>query len=87
MSPMKDVTGETKVEDVTGNKACVQDGVYYKDDYSVKVIALISAVPNNWGVYYTFLGKTGNRCGVFVPNDLLEKDSYRPSSSLKSLPR
>jgi len=68
-----------RVCDVFGRNACVQGGVYYKDNYSVAVIDLKSAVPNQWGVYYTFLKNDGHHCGLFVDN-IPFRGYYRPAA-------
>ncbi len=66
-----------RVCDLRGRYACVRNGVFYTDNYSVAVIAIISAVQNEWGVYYTLLRNNGMHCGIFVDNNIPIGGRYR----------
>ena len=72
---------------VYGTTRCVENGHYYDDTIYYDgdrnyihgiVVWLVSTMPTDSGMYYNYRDVMNRHFAVFVPNNLLEKDSYVP---------
>jgi hypothetical protein len=76
MLPLRNVWGKT---------SCVRDGIFYSATYTVEVVALKSAVRNEFGVYYTFLDNEGNNVEMMVYDNITtyyHPASFRPARQI-----